>query len=103
MLHIVDDEEVIRDSLTWLAKSRGIGATGYASAQQFLDSLDGTFDAAGDCVLLDVRMPDMKRHRPVRPAGQARPDGAPAGDFPHRPRRRADGRRQPETGGLRVL
>ena len=24
MLHIVDDEEVVRDSLSWLASSRGI-------------------------------------------------------------------------------
>ncbi|MGK5057315.1 response regulator transcription factor [Janthinobacterium sp. LB2P49] len=59
MLHIIDDEEVVRDSLSWLAASRGIEARNYASAQQFLDSLDGSFDAAGDCVLLDVRMPDM--------------------------------------------
>ncbi|KAB8043296.1 response regulator transcription factor [Janthinobacterium aquaticum] len=59
MLHIIDDEEVVRDSLSWLASSRGIEARSYASAQQFLDSLDGSFDAAGDCVLLDVRMPDM--------------------------------------------
>ncbi|MDI3294592.1 LuxR family two component transcriptional regulator [Janthinobacterium sp. 35] len=59
MLHIIDDEEVVRDSLSWLAASRSIDARIYASAQQFLDSLDGNFDAAGDCVLLDVRMPDM--------------------------------------------
>ena len=59
MLHIIDDEEVVRDSLSWLAASRSIDARNYASAQQFLDSLDGNFDAAGDCVLLDVRMPDM--------------------------------------------
>ncbi|MGK5022710.1 response regulator transcription factor [Janthinobacterium lividum] len=59
MLHIIDDEEVVRDSLSWLAASRSIEARIYASAQQFLDSFDGSFDAAGDCVLLDVRMPDM--------------------------------------------
>ncbi len=59
MLHIIDDEEVVRDSLSWLAASRSIEARIYASSQQFLDSLDGSFDAAGDCVLLDVRMPDM--------------------------------------------
>ena len=59
MLHIIDDEEVVRDSLSWLAASRSIEARSYASGQQFLDSLDGGFDAAGDCVLLDVRMPDM--------------------------------------------
>ena len=59
MLHIIDDEEVVRDSLSWLAASRSIEARSYASGQQFLDSLDGSFDADGDCVLLDVRMPDM--------------------------------------------
>ncbi|SIQ69183.1 two component transcriptional regulator, LuxR family [Janthinobacterium sp. TND4EL3] len=59
MLHIIDDEEVVRDSLSWLAASRSIEARSYASGQQFLDSLDGNFDADGDCVLLDVRMPDM--------------------------------------------
>jgi two-component system response regulator DctR len=59
MLHIVDDEDVIRDSLAWLAQSRGIEACGYASAQAFLDQAGASFDANGDCVLLDVRMPDL--------------------------------------------
>ena len=58
MLHIVDDEDVIRDSLAWLAQSRGISARGYGSGQGFLDQV-GAFDPDGDCVLLDVRMPDM--------------------------------------------
>ena len=59
MLHIVDDEEVIRDALAWLAQSRAIAARSYASAQGFLDAIDGAFDPHGDCVLLDVRMPDL--------------------------------------------
>jgi two-component system response regulator DctR len=59
MLHIVDDEDVIRDSLAWLAQSRAIDACGYASAQAFLDRAGAAFDPGGDCVLLDVRMPDM--------------------------------------------
>ena len=59
MLHIVDDEDVIRDSLAWLAQSRGITARGYASAHAFLAQAGAGFDADGDCVLLDVRMPDM--------------------------------------------
>jgi len=58
MLHIVDDEEVIRDALAWLAQSRGLSARGYAGGQAFLDSV-GDADLEGDCVLLDVRMPDM--------------------------------------------
>jgi len=59
MLHIVDDEEVLRDSLSWLASSRGIAARGYASVSAFLSAIDGVFDPDGDCVLLDVRMPEM--------------------------------------------
>jgi two-component system response regulator DctR len=58
MLHIVDDEEVIRDALAWLAQSRGLQARGYASGQEFLDTV-ATPDIGGDCVLLDVRMPGM--------------------------------------------
>ena len=60
MLHIVDDEAVVRDALTWLATSRGIASRAYEGALQFLQQVDsGDFDAGGDCVLLDVRMPDM--------------------------------------------
>jgi two-component system response regulator DctR len=59
MLHIVDDEEVVRDSLSWLAASRAIPARAYGSAQAFLSAIDGQFDPQGDCILLDVRMPDM--------------------------------------------
>ncbi|WP_426177472.1 response regulator transcription factor [Massilia sp. TWR1-2-2] len=59
MLHIVDDEDVIRDSLAWLAQSRRINAFGYATAQAFLQQAGAAFDADGDCVLLDVRMPDL--------------------------------------------
>jgi two-component system response regulator DctR len=61
MLHIVDDEEVIRDSLTWLARSREIDATPYADAQTFLHRFDDgpIFSPEGDCVLLDIRMPRL--------------------------------------------
>jgi two-component system response regulator DctR len=62
MLHIVDDEDVIRDALEWLAQSRGLAARGYAGGQAFLDALStrGAQAAAeGECLLLDVRMPGM--------------------------------------------
>jgi len=59
MLHIVDDEEAIRDSLCWLARSRGISARAYDGADAFLAAVDQVaFDPVGDCVLLDIRMPD---------------------------------------------
>jgi two-component system response regulator DctR len=60
MLHIVDDEDVIRDALEWLAQSRGLETRGYAGGQAFLDALDAPAGAPpGECVLLDVRMPGM--------------------------------------------
>jgi two-component system response regulator DctR len=61
MLHIIDDEEVIRDSLVWLAKSRDIQTTTYESGKAFLAALDGISRTGpqGQCVLLDVRMPEV--------------------------------------------
>lgn len=60
MLHIIDDEEVIRDSLMWLAKSRGIPAAAYENGKAFLAALDNMArNPQGQCVLLDVRMPDV--------------------------------------------
>ncbi len=63
MLHIVDDEEIIRDSLVWLAASRTITATTYASGSAFLSAMtinkEHFFDPQGECILLDVRMPDI--------------------------------------------
>jgi two-component system response regulator DctR len=68
MLHIVDDEDVIRDALEWLAQSRGVPARGYAGGQAFLDAIAAPSGAEpdphglaprGECVLLDVRMPGM--------------------------------------------
>ncbi len=61
MLHIVDDEEVIRDALAWLAHSRNIATTCYASGEKFIGDVETAihFAAEGDCVLLDVRMPGL--------------------------------------------
>ena len=61
MLHIVDDEEVMCDALTWLARSRSVAAIAYESATAFLAALDRAtgFDPQGECLLLDVRMPDI--------------------------------------------
>jgi two-component system response regulator DctR len=61
MLHIVDDEEVIRDALSWLALSREIESTCYPSGEAFLQALNTGFTYAheGDCILLDVRMPGL--------------------------------------------
>ncbi|WMW79721.1 response regulator [Undibacterium cyanobacteriorum] len=61
MLYIVDDEEVLRDALGWLAQSRQIKNQSFASAAAFLELVHGgiPFSEEGDCLLLDVRMPEM--------------------------------------------
>ena len=54
--HLVDDDEAIRDALSWLLKSRGIPSTAYASAEDFLATW--TPELSG-CVVLDMRMTGM--------------------------------------------
>ncbi|MBF0375437.1 MAG: response regulator transcription factor [Alphaproteobacteria bacterium] len=56
IVHIVDDDEAIRDALAWLLRSRGVGSAAYASAEEFL-AVYGP-ETAG-CLLLDIRMDGM--------------------------------------------
>lgn len=53
---VVDDDEVVRDSLKVLLESRGFTVHDFASGRQFLDRKDGV---TADCLILDVHMPDM--------------------------------------------
>lgn len=56
MIHIIDDEEPIRDALAFLFASRGLAAQGWPSGEAFLDAQPVTPCA---CIILDVRMPDL--------------------------------------------
>jgi RNA polymerase sigma factor (sigma-70 family) len=53
---IVDDDEALRDSLTWLLESVRLPSRTFASAQEFLRQFDRTCPG---CLVLDVRMPGM--------------------------------------------
>jgi FixJ family two-component response regulator len=55
-VHIVDDDEAMRDSLKWLLESRGLTVELYPSGEAFLAAFDNGF---GGCLVLDVRMPGM--------------------------------------------
>lgn len=56
-IFIVDDDEAIRDSLQLLLRASGFGnVVAYASARDFLAQAE---PAPGECLLLDVRMPEM--------------------------------------------
>jgi two-component system, LuxR family, response regulator DctR len=54
--HLVDDDEAIRDALSWLLQSRGIPYAAHASAEDFLAAWS---PAMAGCVVLDMRMTGM--------------------------------------------
>ena len=56
IVFVVDDDELIRDSLQQLVKSVGLQAETFSSAQAFLDT--GLPDKPC-CLVLDIRMPGM--------------------------------------------
>jgi len=55
-VHIIDDDEAMRDSLKWLLESRGLEVELYPSAEAFLRAFSSDFCG---CLVLDVRMPGM--------------------------------------------
>ena len=56
IVHVVDDDDAIRDALAWLLRSRGVAARTWPSAEAFLA---GCSDAMRGCIVLDVRMEGM--------------------------------------------
>ena len=56
IVHIIDDDDAVRDSLTFLLASAGMEVRTHESATVFLDTLGK--DGAG-CVVTDIRMPKM--------------------------------------------
>ena len=66
IVYLVDDEDVVRDALGWLLRSRRLLSEGFASAEAFEAMLAAKTPAAlaewpvaPSCLLLDVRMPGM--------------------------------------------
>jgi len=60
MVHVVDDDEAVRDSISMLLDTVGIAHALYASADEFLAAYDrdGGTNTSG-CLVLDIRMPGM--------------------------------------------
>ncbi|WP_045365743.1 response regulator FixJ [Methyloceanibacter caenitepidi] len=56
IVHIVDDDEAVRQSLAFMLGSAGLPVRLYDSAGAFLDALD---PMVCGCLVTDVRMPDM--------------------------------------------
>jgi two-component system, LuxR family, response regulator FixJ len=56
IVHVIDDDEAIRQSLAFLLQTARMTVKTYASAAAFLDELPG---AELSCIITDVRMPGM--------------------------------------------
>ena len=56
IVHVIDDDEAVRDSISMLLDTVGVEHRLYASAVEFLDAYD---DAFRGCLVLDIRMPTM--------------------------------------------
>ena len=56
LVHIVDDDEGLRESLAFLLRTANLEVRSFESAKAFLDKLP---HAMPGCVITDVRMPDM--------------------------------------------
>ena len=62
VVYLVDDEDVVRDALAWLLRSRRLLSEGFASADAFEAWLaprlaTGDWPGSPSCLVLDVRMP----------------------------------------------
>jgi two-component system response regulator DctR len=55
-VHVVDDDDAIRDALSWLLRSRGVPARTWSSAEAFLAEWS---EELRGCLVLDVRMDGM--------------------------------------------
>jgi two-component system response regulator FixJ len=56
VVHVIDDDAAMRDSLAFLLDVQGFEPCLHESAREFLASIG---DRAVDCIVTDVRMPDM--------------------------------------------
>ena len=56
VVHVIDDDDALRDSLSFLLDAAGIPVATYPSAVAFLAALPGI---TGGCIVTDIRMPEM--------------------------------------------
>lgn len=57
-MHVIDDDEAVRESLNALLSVSGYVVDTFPSAEAYLMHIDGAA-TEGDCALLDVHMPGM--------------------------------------------
>lgn len=59
VIHVIDDDEAVRESLAFLLATAGHTVHTHASARHFLDAGMPAADPSMSCIITDVRMPDM--------------------------------------------
>ncbi len=55
-VHVIDDDEAVRESIDFLLRSAGLSVRTYESATSFLDAAP---KIAAGCIITDVRMPGL--------------------------------------------
>src|SRR5215468_5599930 len=68
-VHVIDDDEAVRQSIEFLLRTSGITARTYDSALAFLNALS-TIDSG--CIITDVRMPGIGGIELLRRLGEMR-------------------------------
>jgi two-component system response regulator FixJ len=56
IVHVIDDDDAVRESLSFLLRAAGLESRTYESAAQFLEAAKAGMSG---CVITDVRMPEM--------------------------------------------
>lgn len=56
LVHVIDDDDAVRESLDFLLSTAAFAVRTYETATRFLDTLS---DRTSGCVVTDVRMPEM--------------------------------------------
>ncbi|HVI33550.1 response regulator FixJ [Phenylobacterium sp.] len=64
LVHVIDDDEAMRESLSFLLDTAGFATRTYESAVAFLEQAAG--GVAPGCIVTDVRMPEMNGLELVR-------------------------------------
>ena len=69
IVHVIDDDEAVRESIEFLLRTSGVTARTYDSASAFLNTLP-TIDSG--CIITDVRMPGISGIDLLRRLGEMR-------------------------------
>jgi two-component system, LuxR family, response regulator FixJ len=67
IVHVIDDDEAVRQSIEFLLRTSGVAARTYESASAFLDVLPAI---ESGCIITDVRMPGISGIELLRRLGE---------------------------------